>query len=98
MIEAPRVGLPNLVGQGELVARTRGAMAGAETAAREAVAASLHTEAVRRAEQLPAARRVEELGKDPQRQEQRGHHGRRGAEDDAAPDDPEDGHLVDLTA
>jgi hypothetical protein len=99
MMEAPRVGLPNLVGQGELVARTRGAVAGAENAARAAIAAGLQTEAVQRAEHLPAAHRVEALGKDPQQQHGQGGQGsRRGEDHHAAPDDPEDGHLVDVTA
>ena len=47
MLEPPRIGLPNLVGQGELLARTRGAQAGAEHAARHTIAAGLRDEAVR---------------------------------------------------
>ncbi len=99
MLEPPRIGLPNLLGQGELMARMRSATAGADSAARDAIAASLQQEAVRRAEELPAAQRVERTGEDPHEHDQGGRQGgRRGAEDGADPDDPEDGPLVDVTA
>jgi hypothetical protein len=100
MLEPPRVGLPNLVGQGELVARSRGAQTGAEHAAREAVAASLQQEAVRRAEQVPETHRVEAMEKDPNDEQASGRHPGHGRDADAEPDDEgdADGHLLDVMA
>jgi hypothetical protein len=98
MLEPPRVGLPNIVGQGELVARTRGAQAGAEHAARSTVAATLQHESVRRAEQLPATERVEAIGKEPEHEHEQGRRGGRHADADELPDDDGDGHLLDVTA
>ena len=48
MLEPPRIGLPNLVGQGELLARRAAAQAGAEHAARDTIAAGLRHEALQR--------------------------------------------------
>ena len=99
MLEPPRIGLPNLVGQGELLARTRGAQAGAEHAARDTIAAGLRHEALQRAQELPPTHRVEDVNKDPQGRDGEGSSGRRREHrDDLEPDDGEDGHLVDVTA
>ena len=98
MLEPPRVGLPNIVGQGELVARTRGAQAGAAETVRAQVAASLQQESVRKAEQLPPAERVDAIGKDREEPRQRGGHGGRHAGADHEPDDDGDGHLLDVVA
>jgi hypothetical protein len=98
MLEPPRVGLPNLVGQGELVARTRGAQTGAEHAAREAVAAGLQAEAVRRAEQVPETHRVEAMEKDPNDEQAPDRHAGHGHDADVDDDDDDDGHLLDVMA
>src|SRR5262245_2955395 len=98
MIEMPRAGMPNLIGQGEQVARARGAISGAEQAASESIAASLRDESLRQAEQLPRAGSVEALVKDRQHgQEEQGEPGEeREAAGEEGPDD--EGHLVDLVA
>jgi hypothetical protein len=99
VLEPPRIGLPNLVGQGELLARTRGAQAGAEAAARDTIAAGLRHEATQRAEELPPTERVEGVNRDPKGRDGQGSSGqRREHGDDPEPDDGEDGHLVDVMA
>jgi hypothetical protein len=99
MLEPPRVGLPNIVGQGELVARTRGAQAGAAEAVRGTVAASIQQESIRKAEQLPRAERVDAIGKDHEHtQDGRRHGGERTADDHGLDDDDADGHLLDVVA
>ena len=75
MLEPPRIGLPNLVGQGELLARTRGAQAGAEHAARHTIAAGLRDEAVQGAEELPPTHRVEDVNRDPKGRDEQGSSG-----------------------
>jgi hypothetical protein len=100
MSEIPRVGLPNLLSQSELLARSRGAYTGAEANVRDAVRQELQADAVQRAERLPAAARVEAVGK---RREERRDPREDGEEDDGhshwdeAPDDDERPGL-DLTA
>jgi hypothetical protein len=99
VLEPPRIGLPNLVGQGELIARTRGAQVGAEHAARDTIAAGLRQEAVQRAEELPPTHRVEGVERDPKGRDEQGSSGQRREQgDDHEPDDGEDGHLVDVMA
>jgi hypothetical protein len=99
MLEPPRVGLPNIVGQGELVARTRGAQAGAAEAARGTIAASLRQESARKAETLPPADRVEGIDKDPQEPHDRdGRGGGDGSGGDDTSDGDADGHLLDVVA
>src|SRR5690242_288102 len=100
MSEIPRVGLPNLVGQSELLARSRGAYSGAEASVRDAVRQELQADAVQRAERLPPAPKVEAAGK--RREERRDPRGEREEDDghshwDEAPDDDERSGL-DLTA
>jgi hypothetical protein len=99
VLEPPRIGLPNLVGQGELLARTRGAQAGAEHAARDTIAAALRHEAVKGAEELPPTHLAENVNRDPKGRDEQGSSGKRRQHgDDLEPDDGEDGHLVDVTA
>ena len=99
MLEPPRIGLPNLVGQGELLARTRGAQAGAEHAARDTIAAGLRHEALQRAQELPPTHLAENVNRDGKNQDEQGSSGKRRRHgDDLEPDDGEDGHLVDVTA
>jgi len=100
MLEPPRVGLPNIVGQGELVARTRGAQAGAAEAVRATVAASIRQESVRKAEQLQRAHRVEGIGEESEQAPDGRRRGGDGAAHHAAPgeDDGGDGHLLDVVA
>ena len=80
MLETPRIGLPKLVGQGELLARTRGAQAGAEHAARDTIAARhCGTRRSRRAEELPPTQRSEEVNRDAKGRDEQGTSGERRA-------------------
>jgi hypothetical protein len=99
MSEIPPIGLPNLVSQGNLVARAWAANAGAERAANDTIALELRRIAEERAEQVQRAERVggtsrqrRDRSNDEQDPHSRYDHG-----DDA--DDEDDGeHVLDVTA
>ena len=99
MAEIPPIGLPNLISQGDMLARARSAQIGADTVGREVVARELERLAERRAEQVQRLARVEGLGR--RGRERRGkddadEHGRfdRPPEDD----DDDEPHLLDVSA
>jgi hypothetical protein len=98
--EVPPIGLPNILSQSDLIARTRGAQAGAEQALKDATAVELRRAAERRAEQVQSAARVEPAGRrrheDEQRGSQEGHDRYDHAEEDPA--EPDEGHHLDVSA
>jgi hypothetical protein len=99
MSEIPPIGLPNLVSQGDLVARARAAMAGSERAANDEIALQLRREADRRAEQVQRAERVAATSRQRRDKNQRDQdpHSRYDHVDDS--DDDADGeHVLDVTA
>ena len=99
MQEIARIALPNLVSQGDQLARSRGTMAGGELALRTVLAESLRHEGVERAEHLPPAHALE--GIDDRERERRGGDGgrrrQREPDEDEQPDDGP-GHHIDVTA
>ena len=99
MSEIPPIGIPNLVSQSALLARTSVAIAGAERAANDTIALELRRIAEERAEQVQRAERV--AGTSRQRRDQSNDeqdpHSRYDHGDDA--DDEDDGeHVLDVTA
>ncbi len=96
MSNVPPIGIPNLVSQGDLLARARSAQAGAERAGNDQVAAELQRLAERRAEQVQRAERVEGMG--PRQREGRQPGDRPDEHYDDEPTDDDDGHLLDVTA
>jgi hypothetical protein len=99
MSEIPPIGLPNLVSQGDLVARARAAAAGAERAGNDEITHQLQRIADQRAEQVQRAERVQELARErrERRQREQDPHARYdNLDDDDA--DPDDDHLLDVTA
>lgn len=100
MQEISRIAIPNLVSQGDQLARSRGTMAGGELALRTIAAESLRRDGVERAEHLEPAHALEAI--DRRERERRGRGGGGGGhapEDDAeAADDDAPGHHIDITA
>ena len=99
MSEIPPIGLPNLVSQGDLVARARAAMAGSERASNDQIALELRRIADRRAEQVQRAERVAATSRQRRERNQGDEdpHSRYDSADDAE-DEGEDDHLLDVTA
>ena len=64
MSEVPQIGLPNLVSQGDLVARARAAAVGAERAGNDEIAHELQRIADRRREQVQETERVDALARE----------------------------------
>jgi hypothetical protein len=98
MQEIQRVGLPNLLSQSELVARSRGTL-GAEVAVRDQIAMALARQAQQKAGELRPVTQVEAAGKrqrDP-REEQRDEHDHT-PEDDGGLLEDEPHHTIDLSA
>ncbi len=98
MSEIPPIGLPNLVSQGDIAARARAAMAGAERAGNATIADELQRLADLRAEQVQRAERVAGTSRERrERQQREDPHSRYDRGDD--PDEPDDGeHALDVTA
>jgi hypothetical protein len=97
MSDVPPIGLPNLISQGDLLARARSAQAGSERAGNDQVAAELRRLADRRAEQVQRAERVEATGR--HRREDRHPEETPHEHYDDEPDaDEDDGHRLDVTA
>jgi hypothetical protein len=100
MSDVPPIGIPNLVSQGDLIARTRGAQASAEQVLGEQTAAELHRIGEQRAEQVQESARVEASGR---RGRERGQqqpddpHDRYDHGDDD-PDEADEGHRLDVSA
>jgi hypothetical protein len=99
MSEIPPIGLPNLVSQGDLVARARAAMAGSERAGNATIAqelqrlAELRAEQVQRTERLAATKR--QRREQPQREDP---HSRYDHGDELDSDEDDDEHVLDVTA
>ena len=101
MLEPPRIGLPNLVGQGELVARTRGAQVGAGArGTRHDRGGTAAARPSQRAEELPPTHRVEDVERDRDRVGTNRARAVSAASRATTPSRTmdEDGHLVDVTA
>jgi len=98
MSEIVPIGLPNLVSQGDLVARARAAAAGAERAGNDEITHQLQRLADQRAEQVQATERVQETARErrERRQREQDPHARYDHLDDEDVDDDE--HLLDVTA
>jgi hypothetical protein len=99
MSEIPPIGLPNLVSQGDLVARARAAMAGAERAGNDEIAHELQRLADRRAEQVQRAERVASTSRQ-NRERQRQERDPESLYDrgDDADDEGDGAHALDVTA
>ena len=100
MPDIPPIGLPNLVSQGDMLARVRAAQIGSEVAGRDAIAHELDVIAERRSEQVQGLNRVE--GSNRRRRDGRD---RRSPDDphsrfDAEPDglDDDEPHRLDVSA
>jgi hypothetical protein len=99
MSEIAPIGLPNLVSQGDLVARARAAASGAERAGNDEITHQLQRLADQRAEQVQQTERVQELARerrDRREREQDPHARYDHLDDDEA--DGDDDHLLDVTA
>jgi len=98
MSEIAPIGLPNLVSQGDLVARARAAAAGAERAGNDEIAHELQRIADRRAEQVQETERVNALARERRErgQGERDPHARYDHLDED--DEGDDDHLLDVTA
>jgi|SRR4051794_20344294 hypothetical protein len=99
MSEVPQIGLPNLVSQGDLVARARAAAVGAERAGNDEIAHELQRIADRRREQVQETERVDALARERRERGERerdphARYDRLEDEDEAGDDD----HLLDVTA
>ena len=99
MSEVPQIGLPNLVSQGDLVARARAAAVGAERAGNDEIAHELQRIADRRREQVQETERLDALARERRErgERERDPHARydRLEDEDGAGDDD---HLLDVTA
>lgn len=99
MSEIPPIGLPNLVSQSALLARTAVAMAGADRAANHAVAQELQRLAEIRAEQVQRMERLAATTRQRREQEREDPHSRYDHGDELEDDDEGDGeHVLDVTA
>jgi hypothetical protein len=100
MSDIPPIGLPNLVSQGEQLARARAA-GGAEGLGQDRTALERERAAVRRAAELARVPRVEAVGRRAEeRKRGQAGHGRGHTWDEAPLDDGDDGeeHRLDVTA
>jgi hypothetical protein len=93
------IGLPNLVSQGDLLARARAAQIGADVAGNDAIAHELQRLAERRSEQVQRSGKIESAGRQ-RRDRERGsgehhEHERYDADPDGDDDEP---HALDVTA
>lgn len=99
MSEIAPIGLPNLVSQGDLVARARAAAVGAERAGNDEITHELQRLADQRREQVQQTERVQGLARErrDRRQREQDPHARYDHldEDDG---DGDDDHLLDVTA
>jgi hypothetical protein len=98
MSEIPPIGLPNLVSQGDLVARARAAMSGSERAANEEIALELRRMAERRAEQVQRAERVAATSRQRREQQRREQDPHSRYDQVEETDDDDDEHVLDVTA
>lgn len=98
MSEIPPIGIPNLVSQSALVARTSVAMAGAERAANAAVAQELQRLAEVRAEQVQRTERPGVTKRQRREQQREDPHSRYDHGDELDDDEGEDEHVLDVTA
>jgi hypothetical protein len=101
MSEVSPIGIPNLVSQGDLIARTRGAQAGAEQVLREQTAVELRRVGDRRAGQVQETGKVQPSGKrrrDDQRRGAQDQHEGYDLVDEVPDDDGDEGHHLDVTA
>lgn len=99
MSEIPPIGLPNLVAQGDLVARARAALAGSERAGNDTIAHELQRLAELRAEQVQRAERVAALARERrERQQREDPHSRYDHGDETADDEGDGEHVLDVTA
>lgn len=98
MNEITRIGLPQIVGQGEQIARSRGTMSGGELVLQELGAQASRKEAVQRAEHIRPTGRVEPTGKrgEERRRDESGRRGD-GRDDEDGPDDGA-GRTIDVMA
>ena len=99
MSEIIPIGLPNLVSQGDLLARARAAQIGAETAGNDTIAQELQRLAERRSEQVQRSGKVESTTRQRRERERGGGerhpHERYDEEPDVDDDEP---HALDVTA
>ena len=99
MAEIQPIGLPNLLSQGDLLARARAAQSGSERVSSDQIAEELQRAADRRAEQVQKVARVEQAAKRRREREQRSaQHDPHERFDQATDDDDDDPHLLDVTA
>ena len=100
MSEISPIGLPNLVSQGDLVARARAAMAGSERAANDEIALQLRRDAERRAEQVQRAERVAATSRQrrDRNRDNEDPHSRYDRGDDVEDEGGDDDHVLDVTA
>jgi len=98
MSEIAPIGLPNLVSQGDLVARARAAAVGAERASNDEISNELQRIADRRAEQVQESQRVNATARERRERGQREKdpHARYDHLDED--DEGDDDHLLDVTA
>ncbi len=100
MSEVSPIGIPNLLSQGDVLARTRGAQAGAEQVLKEQAAVEVRRAADRRAEQVQASARIGAAGRRRREDDRRGsrqHHDLYDAGDEE-PEDGDEGHRLDVSA
>lgn len=99
MSEIAPIGLPNLVSQGDLVARARAAATGAERAGNDEITHQLQRIAEQRAEQVQQAEQVQKPARERRERRQREHdpHARYDQLDDDEGDGDDD-HRLDVTA
>ena len=99
MSEIPPIGLPNLVSQGDIVARARAAMAGSERAGNDVIAQELQRLAELRAEQVQRMERLATTRRQRREREREDPHSRYDHGDELDDDDEgDDEHVLDVTA
>jgi hypothetical protein len=98
MSEIPPIGLPNLVSQGDLVARARAAMAGSERAGNDTIAQELQRLAELRAEQVQRMERLAATKRQRREQQREDPHSRYDHGDELDDDEGDDEHVLDVTA
>ena len=98
MPEIPPIGIPNLVSQSALLARTSVAIAGAERAANAAVAQELQRLAELRAEQVQRTERLGGTTRQRREQEREDPHSRYDHGDELDDDEGDGEHVLDVTA
>lgn len=98
MSEIPPIGIPNLVSQSALLARTSVAIAGAERATNDAVAQELQRLAELRAEQVQRTERVGGTMRQRREQQREDPDSRYDRGDELDDDEGDDEHVLDVTA